>query len=204
MKRLDELTNKIDREMEDIFDEYNKQGKKYSTRAVMQKVLDKYKSEITSEADKEYVNKFLKYKYFLYTNRQPKDFIFESKMKILDEEIQKMLNEDEENVIRKSHTIHGNPFTETEEGKATVEFLGIPIEYRLIKHEERDKDTNDVVKTRYKIEVAKDSEDIIHRELQKKIEETFKSQLKDLYNVDVTYIGGSSMIGIPINAEYKK
>lgn len=125
-------------------------------------------------------------------------------MRKLDEEIQKMLNEDAGDIIRSSHTINGNPFTETEEGRATVEFLGIPVEYQLIKFEERDKDTNDVVKTRYEIEVAKDFKDSIYDKLQKKINETFKSQIKDLYNVNVTSIGGSAMIGIPASAEYRK
>lgn len=121
-----------------------------------------------------------------------------------DEKVQKMLNEDAGDIIRSSHTINGNPYTETEEGKATVEFLGIPVEYQLIKFEERDKDTNDIVKTRYNIKATRESEVIIHNELQKKIEEIFKSQIKDLYNVEVSFPGGSAMIGIPINAEYKK
>ena len=130
--------------------------------------------------------------------------LMESKTNRFDEKVHKILNEDAGDVIRSSHTLNGNPYTETEEGKVTVEFLGVPVEYQLIKHEEKDKDTKDIVKTRYEIEVTRDSNDIIRNELQKKIEETFKSQLKDLYNVDVTYIGGSSMLGIPINAEYKK
>ena len=125
-------------------------------------------------------------------------------MNRLDEEIQKVLNEDAGDVIRSSHTIHGNPFTETEEGRATVEFFGIPIEYQLIKFEEKDKDTKDTVRVRYTVQATRNSEDVIHNELKKKIKEAFKSQLKDLYNVDIKNIGGSTMIEIPINAEYKK
>lgn len=121
-----------------------------------------------------------------------------------DEKVQKMLNEDAGDIIRSSHTLQGNPFTETEEGKVTVEFLGIPVEYQLIKFEERDKDTDDIVKTRYNIKATRESEVIIRNELQKKIEEIFKSQIKDLYNVEVSFPGSSAMIGIPINAEYKK
>lgn len=125
-------------------------------------------------------------------------------MKRLDEEIQEILNEDAGNVIRSSQTIHGNPFTETEEGKATVEFFGVPIEYQLIKFVETDKDTKDTVRVRYTVQATRDSEDVINNELKKKIEEVFRSQLKDLYNVDIANIGGSAMIGIPIKAEYKK
>lgn len=121
-----------------------------------------------------------------------------------DEKVQNMLNEDAGDIIRSSHTINGNPYTETEEGRVTVEFLGVPVEYQLIKFEERDKDTDNIVKTRYNVTATRDSENMIHNELQKKINEIFKSQIKDLYNVEVSFPGSSAMIGIPINAEYRK
>ena len=96
--RISEITNKIVDEIEDTFEEYAKLGKRHSTREVMQKILDKYKSEIVSDADKDYVNKELKYRYFLYTNKQPKDFVFESRAFTTESnllrDIRKILNEE--------------------------------------------------------------------------------------------------------------
>lgn len=106
-------------------------------------------------------------------------------------------------VLRSHHTLNGNPYTEIDEGKFTFELLGQPIEYQLYKHTETDKETGEVVRERYELQVTRAGEIEINQ-LAEKIKEEFKKQAKDMHGIDITSINGSNMIGIPNSATFRK
>lgn len=115
----------------------------------------------------------------------------------------KNLIETQGDVLRSHHTLNGNPYTETDEGKFTFELLGVPIEYQLYKYTETDKETEEVVKERYEVQVTRAGEIEINQ-LAEKIKEEFKKQAKNMYGIDITSINGSNMIGIPNSATFRK
>lgn len=106
--------------------------------------------------------------------------------------------------LRQHHTLSGNPYFEEDAGICTFEFMGFPIEYQMIKFIETNKDDGEIVREEYRLEPTEEGRNLIERQLNAKIEEEFKKQLKDNYGINVTRIGGSTMIGIPNAAKFEK
>ena len=106
--------------------------------------------------------------------------------------------------LRQHHTLQGNPWVEEDAGICTFEFMGFPIEYQMSRFVETDKDNGEIVRDEYRLEPTEAGREIIERQLANKIEEEFKKQLKDNYNINVTRIGGTTLVGIPNAAKFEK
>ena len=106
----------------------------------------------------------------------------------------KKLNEKLGDVIRSWKGLRDQTLTEYDEGTVTIEFLGLPIEYKLTRVDEVDAEGN--TKSELRLRPTEKGNETI-RELNEKIKEDFKKQLSDMYNLTLTYNGGSTMVGVP-------
>lgn len=113
----------------------------------------------------------------------------------------KKLNEKLGDVIRSWKGLQDQTLTEYDEGTVTIEFLGLPIEYQLTKTDELDVEGN--TKSELRLRPTEKGNETI-RELNEKIKEEFKKQLSDMYNLTLTYSGGSTMVGIPNDMEVRR
>ena len=109
------------------------------------------------------------------------------------EELNKYINEDE--LLRKGKSLKGTEYDEYDKGIVTIEVLGCPLSYQvseIVSPDEEDQKLFGGIR----IQKSKDFDEQI-----KVLETTIKRQvlnaLKAETNLDLSYVGGSSLIGIP-------
>lgn len=70
-KEVVNLSSTIRDDIMSTVDQFEKEGKKYSLKQLMQKKLSGYSDKLASDDDKKYINGAAKYLYRLMTDRQP-------------------------------------------------------------------------------------------------------------------------------------